>query len=147
VVVQFVLQAMCYSLPTPDDPFLNKRTHRKKRDSFQPNRSAESVVEVPTSDTEAARRGEKPGKPTGRRRETAKVLVQGCRRRLSGIQIWIVSGRKRKARQGMHRVQQSVRFSWQSPPFLRPEMIVLQKHMHRLLVSLSDNGGRHVHKE
>jgi hypothetical protein len=53
---------MCYSLPTPDDPFLNKRTHRKKRDSFQPNRSAESVVEVPTSDTEAARRGEKPGK-------------------------------------------------------------------------------------
>lgn len=57
-----VCEAMCYSLPTPDDPFLNKRMHRKKRDSFQSNRSAESVFEVPTSDTEAARRGEKPGK-------------------------------------------------------------------------------------
>lgn len=43
---------MCYSLPTPEDPFLNRKKHHKNRDSFQPNRYAEREDDAPTSDTE-----------------------------------------------------------------------------------------------
>ena len=53
---------MCYSLPTPDDPFLNKKTHRKSRDSFQENPSAESIDELPASGTDIQRRIEKTSK-------------------------------------------------------------------------------------
>lgn len=50
---------MCYSLPTPDDPFLNKRKHRKGSDPFQADRLVESVDELPTSDNDTERRFEK----------------------------------------------------------------------------------------
>jgi len=44
---------MCYSLPTPEDPFLNRKKHHKSRDSFQANGFAERGDDVePTIDTE-----------------------------------------------------------------------------------------------
>jgi len=50
--VQIHFQAMCYSLPTPEDPFLNRKKYQKSRDSFQANGFAEREDNAPTSDTE-----------------------------------------------------------------------------------------------
>lgn len=47
-----VCESMCYSLPTPDDPFLDRKIHRKNHDSFQTNGSANWKVEERRSDTE-----------------------------------------------------------------------------------------------
>lgn len=41
IVVAFIFQAMCYTLPTPEDPFNDKRKHKKDRSTFLENNSAE----------------------------------------------------------------------------------------------------------
>lgn len=41
IVVAFIFQAMCYTLPTPEDPFNDKRKHKKDRSAFLENDSTE----------------------------------------------------------------------------------------------------------
>lgn len=41
IVVASIFQAMCYTLPTPEDPFNDKRKHKKDRSNFLENNSAE----------------------------------------------------------------------------------------------------------
>lgn len=41
IVIAFIFQAMCYTLPTPEDPFNDKRKHKKDRSTFLENDSAE----------------------------------------------------------------------------------------------------------
>lgn len=41
IVVAFIFQAMCYTLPTLEDPFNDKRKHKKDRNTFLENNSTE----------------------------------------------------------------------------------------------------------